>query len=289
MEMNSQPIFQYRKKAKPFLMRRWDSIVHASEKLNIDSNDIARSCLAFSEGDPLYIGEFCFKYVEELGNPVKDKLELTAPEEPVIEEPVIEEPVPEVEELKAVYQYDLQGGFLKKWESVEEAASALIVSSELISLGISKQKEGVYTPIQKFLWADIHLDKLDVKNKDVKKYLYTKENKRPYTDRKSNFTEIKNNFGDKLSHNPVYRFDDSGKAVKTYSNYWAVYKDLRSISKSIDRVRLFRAIQNNSEYKGSTWSFLPSLPNSSILRRIDDVSKDVSKPAEPQRPAQVIY
>ncbi len=59
--------------------------------------------------------------------------------------------------VKIIYQYDLEGNFIKEWESITEASLHYKCSSSTIGQAIFDR-----TPRLKFLWTDYKYDKLDL-------------------------------------------------------------------------------------------------------------------------------
>lgn len=59
---------------------------------------------------------------------------------------------------KVIYQYDLKGNFLKKWDSIIDAARFYNVATTSISRAVSFKRTASNS-----LWSDLKLDKLDIK------------------------------------------------------------------------------------------------------------------------------
>ena len=59
---------------------------------------------------------------------------------------------------KQIYQYDLNGNFIKEWPSITEASLYYKLSNTSIGKAIFNR-----TPVKKYLWTDFKLDKIDLK------------------------------------------------------------------------------------------------------------------------------
>ena len=73
---------------------------------------------------------------------------------------------------KVIYQYDLQGNFIKEWKSIVEAAKFLHVSESCIGKAVLYKRTSA-----KYLWSDIKIDKLNIDDyniysPEIKIYLY---------------------------------------------------------------------------------------------------------------------
>lgn len=179
--------------------------------------------------------------------------------------------------IKTIYQYDLEGNFIKQWNSITEAAIHYKCSSSCIGRAIFDN-----TPSLKFLWADYKSDKLnlnDFKIGENKKetYLYdingylvntfdsitecanyigtdTKSlsntikgkscyNKKYYV---SNIKYDKFPIPEHIIYKVVYQYDLQGNYIRKWDDYKDVFKEYGKLD-------IQRSIRLNSETGGFQW------------------------------------
>lgn len=122
------------------LIREWDSTRAASEETGIDNNTISQNLA----GKTRRAGEFMWRFKKESNeNKITDYWTLSGFKNPNI---------PKAKKIeKKICQYDINGKLIKVWETMQEAADALHISSSGIS-SVASEKNCSY---HGFVWRSV--------------------------------------------------------------------------------------------------------------------------------------
>lgn len=102
---------------------------------------------------------------------------------------------------KVIYQYSLEGTFIKKWNSIHDAAKNLNITESSIGKAVLFKRTSC-----KFLWSDCKLDKLDISEYNI----YNPEI-------------------------PIYRYNSLGELEFTYKSMAECFKDLHCNLSNVQR------------------------------------------------------
>ena len=203
---------------------------------------------------------------------------------------------------KQIYQYDLEGNFIKEWCSITEAALYYKVSSSSIGRAIFNR-----TPIKKYLWTDFKLDKIDLEKFKIdsnkkKIFVYDTDGNlilkfKSLSDCSKYFNESVQTLSTKIAgkyqiqrkyyisdykyekfpieipriNDGFYQYDLEGNFIRHINNN----KELQTILNIKNTSDIYRAIRTGNTAYGYQWNntFVPKMKQINIITNARKVGK----------------